>query len=394
MNDFFKAGSLILCCFTCAPVWSANLIYKVVKDSQNTGHIEINTAALGKFQLQPSRMQFSASDKGMPPLLCHQGSSSFEVACQEDIECERVSWPLVFNEIPVTGIDASLQKNYVSQAGWHLLTEWGNFPRIANQPDALVCPPGKEACTPLAHLNEPPSFISWGIKPGRITIGSASLKLYTLQDFPGQTQTLLTEQLHYLSQVFGKGITPDNWTLIWLPKEISSGSLGGAAGNQIFMANYPVKDGALVADSLPRLLRISCHESIHILSRQKNPVWVSESIAEYYAWKALKTSHTPSVSPLESYQNSKHPLLATGLYAANHQVSDLKQMSYYALFYIKGAAFWQELDQALVRHGRSLDSYLPDAGNDNAALPAGFTQTIVSVIGKAEWLSLEKKYLL
>lgn len=69
-------------------------------------------------------------------------------------------------------------------------------------------------------------------------------------------------------------------------------------------------------------------------------------------------------------------------------------MSYYALFYIKGAAFWQEPDQTLVRHGRSLDNYLPDSGNHKAALPAGLTQTIVSVIGKAEWLRLEKKYLL
>lgn len=73
---------------------------------------------------------------------------------------------------------------------------------------------------------------------------------------------------------------------------------------------------------------------------------------------------------------------------------------HYAQFYIKGAAFWRDLDQALMgatQGKKTLDDYLPLLINDqygvNGELPDKFFQAMIDVIGKEKVERLLDQYL-
>lgn len=67
---------------------------------------------------------------------------------------------------------------------------------------------------------------------------------------------------------------------------------------------------------------------------------------------------------------------------------------YYPLFYVKGPAFWQLVDQSLMAKGKSLDTLLPTLTfNKDGHLSEASTSDITGVIGKQKWHELANLYL-
>jgi hypothetical protein len=87
---------------------------------------------------------------------------------------------------------------------------------------------------------------------------------------------------------------------------------------------------------------------------------MSESLAHYFGYKSLSQDDKPILTPAEEWKK-KHTLMPNseaGLYKAHDEVTKNKDMRYYGLFYVKGSAFWYELDMFLKQNDDSLDHYL------------------------------------
>ena len=238
----------------------------------------------------------------------------------------------------------------------------------------------------------------WGATQRQVAVGEAKMTLTA--DNPMLYELglhhLLIDSIQSLKAVFSDQALKKNWSIVWLKKERSSGSVGGAAGKATFLANYPVEQGKLSEDAQARLHRISVHESIHLMSPYQFPLWINESLAEYYAWKMTDKAGLKTESPKQQWASmqTRYPHAKAGLYEADHKVTLLRDMSYYPLFYVKGAAFWQQIDQALSEHGKSLDTFVKILNHSKTQLPADFVSAIQRIIGKPRWDTLESEYLI
>ena len=88
------------------------------------------------------------------------------------------------------------------------------------------------------------------------------------------------------------------------------------------------------------------------------------------------------------------PYATTGLLEASTRVTKDGQYQYYPLFYVKGAAFWQSVNEALESKGSNLDSLVNDMSFDkNGHLRPSFSVKIVDIIGEEKWTDLSDLFL-
>lgn len=167
---------------------------------------------------------------------------------------------------------------------------------------------------------------------------------------------------------------------------------GGAAGSRSFVANYFEQ-----SEPMPQALTLTilAHEQQHQLvdmvrgDRPPLPVWVGESLAQYYGLKALALSGLglKAIAAVRSrYIDSARPVTA-GLveWQRRHDKGD---PAAYPLFYQQGATFWALLDAAVQKASadkQSLDTFMPQlltaefgAGGQ---LPEAFLALLRSVAG-------------
>lgn len=167
---------------------------------------------------------------------------------------------------------------------------------------------------------------------------------------------------------------------------------GGAAGSRSFVANYFEQ-----SEPLPQALTLSilAHEQQHQLvdlvrgNRPPLPLWVGESLAQYYGLKALDQSGLDMKAIAEvrdRYVDAARPVTA-GLieWQRRHDKGD---PAAYPLFYRQGATFWALLDAAVQKaraNAQSLDTFMPqlltaEFGADGQ-LPHAFVVRLRSVAG-------------
>ena len=385
----------------------STVIYTVEQKNANPRQLLLsaNTAQSGTFQVEPPRQAFGAEPSSPPTLFCY--TSGAKVAYNTDTVCDRIIWTINLESEPATGVPIPEQNSYYSPAGWALLSEYNTLPRIkmdGQYPMIQVCPRQRQ-CIELAATDEAPTFLIWGAHEKKIatenvvmTLVSDNSKLFSL----GLHKVLfrsIGKMVDVFSSVESEGAGEKSWRIIWLKKDKSSGSIGGAAGKGVFLANYPVdssdKNGTLSIVAQSRLHRISVHESIHLLSPYQLPLWINESLAEYYAWKMTTAAGLPTKSPENQLQamKTRYPHANTGLYAAQRKVADAGDMSYYPLFYVKGAAFWQQLDQQLAEHDSSLNDFIVELNHAQTELPVPFVHKMKRLIGNAAWQKLQETYL-
>ena len=370
-----------------------------------------DTSQIGAFRVEAPRQVFGAQSSPPPVLFCH--TSGAKVAYNTDTVCDRITWTINLEPEPESGVPIPEQKSYYSPAGWTLLSEYNTLPRIkiGQQYQTIhVCTPEQQGqCSRLAATDEAPTFLIWGAHKKKIAMGNATMTLISdnPQLFNLGLHDVLFQSISKMTETFAitgsEKTDKQNWSIVWLKKDRASGSIGGAAGKQVFLANYPVNKPAnkpvesdiLSTDAQSHLHRISVHESIHLLSPYQLPLWINESLAEYYAWKMTETAGMVTTSPEDQWQAMKvsYPHAGTGLYAAERKVTDDGNMSFYPLFYVKGAAFWQQLDQQLNNLDSSLDDFIVELNHSETELPAPFVDQMMLLIGEAAWRKLQAQYL-
>lgn len=385
-------------------------------EEPNQALIEVDTSLLETSYWSPAR---SLNDADPIELTCHNGEQTNSLPYEVTQSCDKVSWPITFVDVPELGLDASAQINSYFPANktrkqpWYLLTEWHSLPRINTEVSIEICF-DESHCQLMPEPSKAPLFMTFNMPNHELSLYNQPLDLFTdvpaLLESQELWQPVMEEQMGYLMGVFSAYRTKP-WDLVAFGREMSTGNIGGAAGNRVFMTNVPLEDGKIPVGGLKHFLKISAHESLHFISSVDSPIWLSESLAEYYAQKSLVDTEYAFPDPVQIWREKSvnMPVADTGLYLASEKVSQQQLMQYYPLFYLKGTAFWLDLDLHLQRNQSSLDNYvsllqtkqnesnkqrLTNATNRDVTLPLAFVKAVSDVIGKSVFSQLETRYLL
>lgn len=364
-----------------------------------------NTAKLGEFVLQEPRSLPTEKVTIFPVVYCINSATKLAIVYGRKYKCEHISWTLNAKKISGLTVDVSAQKNIYSTAGWWVLFEWNAIPRINKDVSINVCALVENSdkaanCQLLPTIEQPPLIMPWG----KLSYQKQQLNLLVDIYFDGDKSFFgdndwdnLAKQFAYINGLFKQKKNMTLIELILVGIDSKLGRIGGAAGKRALIANYVTSNKQVLPDTKQRLHWISGHEIFHILSRHNYPLWIEESLAQYYGYKSLRQIGMDTESPLSLWQSGKNstPHAEVGLYKAQSSFIKTKDMSYYPLFYNKGAAFWQALDQLLIEQGASLDTELSIIVNleDSTKLSNEFSYRIQSVIGNDNYQFLVAEYL-
>ncbi|MCF6318846.1 MAG: hypothetical protein L3J83_06165 [Proteobacteria bacterium] len=417
-NRHLHSGSTLVLWLAFAVLFAPSLVYgelikynlQVNPNNPQIVHVSVDTSTLGGFSLERARSLPFSNTVHSPVIQCKTKLDSHTAEYEKAIKCKEITWSIHFNQLDTKGTDVSKQRNLYSSSGWWVLFEWGDIPRLKGYSNAEICVISSNAkypdkCRALPTLEMPPLIMSWGqasrfeiAENIKFSIYADNIKL-VLND---KSWTQLMSQYKYLQHLFStKGARKQNIDITWIGIDASAGSMGGASGSQAFVSNYIVKNKQVSQDNLSKLHLTSGHELFHMLTTFSYPIWITESLAHYYGYKSLVVAKISHQTPVEIWQSSriKTPHASTGLYVASEMVENQNDMSYYGLFYNKGAAFWQELDDELVKKGVSLDAYIAllskgEGNTTGTQLNKEFTTAMKKTLGKRKFSQLISKYLL
>jgi len=402
MNNLFRVPLLALA-FTSSVASAFQYDMTINPLNNSLIDVKVNTEKLGVFQIQPSR---TARSEHQPTLTCITSTGKNEsIKYQQEVICDSVTWQLSLSKVDETGFDIAPQIDAFSpQKGWYFISEFNSLPHFttAKSPDieTRVCMPNG-LCEELPRDTQPPLFLVWGLDPIELKINEKNVSVLSdnqqILSTSSQWLPILSHQLSYLSQVFPNAST-QSWKIAFFSIDKKAGNIGGAAGSNMILVNVLTEENELSKNALQWLLKIAAHESTHILGTQEMPGWAAESLAEYYAYHSLNQTQLKTKKPIEQWQKFKKvfPYADTGLLEASMLVSEKNQYQYqyYPLFYVKGSAFWQSLNEALEGKGSSLDMLVNNlAFNEDGQLNASFTQKVIAAIGTEKWSELSDMFL-
>ncbi|BDY05254.1 hypothetical protein [Ferrimonas sp. YFM] len=389
--------------------FTPSVTYQLTVNHQDRqfGNFSVDTSTLNTFTLRPPR-SLSEASKDSLSIQCINGDTAEPANYGEPLKCEQLNWRTSFHSLDDLDINLSEQTSYVSSSGWWVLFEWDTIPRFEGVRDAMVCTQvddhrTESNCQSLPSAIQPPLILPFGTPTAAFQEQETHFLVYT--DIMGReltinhNQALLSSQYQYLSQLLNRTkATQQQLSLVWAGINESHGMIGGAAGSNAFVSNYAIGDGGISKQSKERLFWVSAHELFHMLAPYSYPTWLSESLAHYYGYKSLAKFGAPSNTPQRDWdsQRTKMPNSDARLYEAHTKVTQERQMQYYGLFYVKGAAFWQRLDELLMRHGDSLDNYLPQLAewvSQNGHFDSEFETTMSDIVGKKAMEQLLSQFL-
>ena len=399
---------LVLLYSNSASTHNEPIIYKLTISSkeQDRGYFSADTSHLNQFTLLPPR-SFNQQSEPNLAIECVKNSKTKSITFGEAINCEQIKWQVSFRSADNHDTDLSKQSNFYSGEGWWVLFEWDQLPRINSNDEITVCAniirTQQNKCHPLPNINQPPLIFIFGQSASMFELGKQSINVYT--DTSGKTLlnneniSSLIKQYHYIMSLFVED-APKLTTidLAWVGISKEHQVLGGAAGVSSYVSNYIIEDERVTTESQKRLFWITGHETFHMLTPYQYPLWMSESLAHYYGYKSLTQTTQPNKDLVSQWEinKSKFPFADTGLYQAHKKVSNDHNMMYYPLFYEKGAAFWQELDNHLQKKNHSLDQILPllaQSTDHNGRFRTSLIKTLEQLIGTDEIETLLLKYL-
>ncbi|WP_041769081.1 hypothetical protein [Pseudovibrio sp. FO-BEG1] len=382
------------------------IIIEADKTHPENATATITLPAKQEITLHAPRTQFQPSDTNALQLMC-DGVEVLEPYGRA-LSCRKLQWNVTFQNPREIPLAVANQLNLYSPQGWWSITEWDDIPRFESYSTVEVCgkvqgsdPTLKCADLPTAH--EPPLILSWGDAAKTLRTNQTTLTLY--KDDPAEALKAdnlpaLQKQLEYLQSVLGsRTALEQNIDLVWVAIDKKLGQIAGAAGKQAFLANFATSEGTASPEDIAKLHWVSAHELFHLLANTPYPLWISESLAQYYGYKSLKVAGIHSESPMDQWQvfKERFPHAATGLYEAHQKVTGANDPSYYPLFYVKGAAFWQAVDEELQQHGASLDQLMTTFEEPRPSthkLPQSLLNSLKQSISEERLQELQQQFLL
>ena len=140
--------------------------------------------------------------------------------------------------------------------------------------------------------------------------------------------------------------------IFWIGVSKENRQFGGAAGSRSFLANYII--GQANSSDIAMNLMVIAHEQFHQLTELcvpedvSLPVWVNESLAQYYGLKSLSHINLPPESVSITRKRFIDPKreIEHGLVELSRKYKQ-GDRTVYPLFYSQGATFWADVDREL-----------------------------------------------
>ena len=206
-------------------------------------------------------------------------------------------------------------------------------------------------------------FLAIGRLPGA-SLREGSIEVFHLDALGIDLRDVLAEHgraLRYLTRVAGaRELAPLRSTVLWMGAPADDVVPIGVAGQRTLLLSAAVRDGRLQYPELA--LAWLLREQLLQAMPARVPLWARESLAQYYAVKALRRSDLPpaAVAAAERRLFDAQMPPRTKLREAQRRAL-AGEASAHAELQSVGGAFWDRIDRAIVRKSgfRTLDSMLP-----------------------------------
>ena len=317
---------------------------------------------------------------------------------QVPANCQRLTWQvnLIQHAVPV----AKQQSFRISPTSW-LFSSVSSLARLQHEASPAVLmysqPPARAMIKiPLPAPVEPPLFI---LQPAKLVaqIQQAGISLRYYIDNLAAKNALPSINLHLAGVKYFSKILPNqrqltfNVAFIGIAKKYLT--LSGAAGANLLLVNYAKANPNALTSIMP--LFIALHEGFHQISSHypQHPAWLGESLANYYALKALINIKAPHAAILRDKFIVAVTAKQAGLLTVEKAVESGNRQAY-GLFYTKGTAFWWYIDNLLKVRCESLDNYVlkimqaPSGTDFDKYLPQ------LLHLAPLQWQFIEQKFLL
>lgn len=326
--------------------------------------------------------------------------------------CNEVSWKINFVTEDSEGIAAFDQKSVLmATRDWWVVSSPSALLRLRREPFDLAIQFDVKGYNTiysrLPHGRRPPAYFALGNAPIETVLGDG-IRLTYISDDPSYTSEFVkasdhAKGLEYMAQALGINTNGKirNITMIMLGIIRDRGVLGGAAGENAMLVNYIYKNDKSREQEKYLPILVALHEQFHQLDYGRHPVWVRESLAHYYATKAMMVVYpgNQTVKEIVDELYASPTIGLPGLVEIDRRINEKRDFTDYDNFYGQGSAFWHMLDR-LIESGtdgkETLDDYLPQIMKTpfikGMGLPSSILESIDFVPKKAI-TAIEEKYL-
>ncbi|MCC3859890.1 hypothetical protein [Pseudemcibacter aquimaris] len=291
--------------------------------------------------------------------------------------CRTINWDvnlIVEGDEGIAGFD---QKSVLMKSRrWWVFASPSALLRLTREPRSLKItfdvPHQEPFDARLPSASRPPAYFALGDYKQE-SVRRNGVILNYISDDPEYTSQFVKPDDHaaalsYMSKVLGvsQAGSTQEITMIMMGIIRDRGVLGGAAGSNAMIVNYIYENEK--SREMERYLPIlvALHEQFHQLySGTSHPVWVTESLAHYYATKAILKIY-PDNKVVEGIVNELYQADrgdVPGLLEINRQVDEERKFDHYNQFYSLGSAYWKKIDDLIASGSggsNSLDDYLAD----------------------------------
>lgn len=352
-------------------------------------------------------------------------SQVFDVQCNErEIEktaeqqwfvppdCSQVTWKVRFDQIrEAENVQPSQQRSLYMPSDWWVLSGATSLLRVQSEtsdtPIELNVNRKSSISKTVYNLNAPPNFYIIGNAPEASFTHDSNKIAYYGEDLETVLSIISPQQhinaLNYFKSIIGKTKTRDqnNLSVIWFGASRDRREASGAAGYDAILANYIIPEDAPKMEEQLLSLMLIFHEQFHQMSAGSHPVWMNESLANYYALKALQKAFPDNLSERKIWNRFINTEVnkSIGLLDIQKQIIENGNRQNYGLLYTQGASFWFEIDQAIKKSSSgnmSLDSLMPqimelEITNDDLSYVK--LKTMLDIIPESHFNQLKTKYL-
>ncbi len=327
------------------------------------------------------------------------------------IDCSTVNWNIRFDSANISSVRPSEQRSLYMRSGWWVLSAPTSILRMQSESGKEltmdVSIPNQSMVKTLRSINAPPNYYVLGAAPVKTVSRGDSNLSYVSDDLQSVFAVIRPEKhneaIAYFKSVIGpeKSRKTSKLSVIWFGAPRERREASGAAGYDTILANYIVAEDAPKREEQLLSLMLVFHEQFHQLDAGSHPEWVGESLANYYALKALKRAFpndTATDSVLKRFIDPNRPV-TIGLLDIQSEISKDNNRQNYGLLYTQGATFWSEVDMAIRQsssNDESLDDLIPsimelDIKSDDSSFEE--IEKILSLISDEKLKALKGKYL-
>jgi len=290
--------------------------------------------------------------------------------------CRHLTWTVAMQSVPEGGVDLRARQSFfVPDARVWLFSEPSSLLRpvgearhdgqvefVGRGPVHGSAPVDGTARRVVPAADRPAAFYVIGRLPGA-SVREGGFEALHLDADGGDWRGLLAEHgraLQYLLRAAGpRQLSPLRSTVVWLAGETDDGLPVGVAGYRTLLLAVARRDGSMQHGemALAWMLREQLLQSLP----ERLPLWARESLAQYYAIKALRRSELAATAVAAAEKRLIDPQPPRSRLREAQRRLEAGDEAARAELRASGAAFWDRVDRAIARKSgfRTLDSVLP-----------------------------------